>query len=194
MTISEDLIVKSSPGDPKVYESLMVEYFNFVNRLCVSILGDDCDADDAVQETFINAVTHLSDYQPGTNLRSWLARIAVNQCRDRLRRQHTRQRLLDLLKPGAWHAGQAAHTPEETVIRGERQKELRAGVQSLPEKQRVPVLLRYVHGMSISEISQVLQISEGTVHSRLHYALLKLRARLFLPNSAGSTGATEGDQ
>ena len=178
MTNLDDLIRRSTSGDQQVYEALMVEYYNFIFRLSLSILGEPCEADDAAQETFIRAMTHLSGYQTGGNLKSWLAHIAVNFCRDRLRRLKTRNRLLELLIPGTRQAAQAAPSPEETVVRSERQQILYDCVQSLGEKHRLPILLRYVHGMPIAEIAQVLQLSEGTVHSRLHYAHLKLRDRL----------------
>ncbi len=174
----DETIRKSSPGDPLVYEALMVEYFNFILRLTNSILLEPCEADDATQETFIQATTHLADYQAGTNIKNWLAKIAVNTCRDKLRRMKTRNRLLDILKIMSWQNMQASPTPEETVIRNERLRTVQEVVEALDEKHRLPVLLRYVQGMSVSEIAEVLEVNEGTVHSRLHYAHLKLRERL----------------
>ena len=174
----DETIRKSSPGDPLIYEALMVEYFNFIFRLTNSILLEPCEADDATQETFIQATTHLADYQAGTNIKSWLAKIAINICRDKLRRLRTRNRLVELLKVITWQAVQASPTPEETTMRNERQQAIKNGVEALDEKHRLPILLRYVHGMPVAEIAQVLQLSEGTVHSRLHYAHLKLRDRL----------------
>ncbi len=174
----DETIRKSSPGDPLVYEALMVEYFNFILRLTNSILLEPCEADDATQETFIQATTHLADYQTGTNIKNWLAKIAINTCRDKLRRMKTRNRLLDILKIMSWQNMQASPTPEETIIRNERLRTVQEVVEALDEKHRLPVLLRYVQGMSVSEIAEVLEVNEGTVHSRLHYAHLKLRERL----------------
>jgi len=174
----DETIRKSSPGDPLVYEALMVEYFNFIFRLTNSILLEPCEADDATQETFIQAATHLADYQAGTNIKSWLAKIAINTCRDKLRRMKTRNRLLDVLKIISWQSVHAAQTPEETVVRNERQRTIQNVIEELDEKHRLPILLRYVQGMTIQEIAQALDVNEGTVHSRLHYAHLKLRERL----------------
>lgn len=178
MTSLEDIIPKSAPGDPRVYECLMVEYFLFIYRLSFSILGDASEADDAAQETFIRAGSHLDTFQPGTHLKSWLARIAINTCRDQMRRLKTRTRLVDRLKIGSRQTRPTAASTEEVVLRNERQRTLHQSITALDEKHRLPVLLRYVHGMSIQEISQILQLSEGTVHSRLHYAHLKLRHSL----------------
>lgn len=178
MSNLNETIRKSSPGEPLVYEALMVEHFNFIFRLTNSFLQDESEADDAAQETFIRATTHLADYQVGTSIKSWLAKIAINICRDKLRRMKTRKRLLDVLKIISWQSAQASPTPEETVIRNEREQTIRNGIEALDEKHRLPVLLRYVQGMSVSEIAEVLEVNEGTVHSRLHYAHLKLRERL----------------
>ena len=178
MTHLENVIPNVSPGDPQVYECLMVEYFPFIYRLSISILGDASEADDAAQETFIRAVTHLDTFQTGSHLKSWLARIAINVCRDTLRRSKARTRLAQLLGMGSRQTGHSAPSTEEVVLRNERQRSLQRSIAALDEKHRLPILLRYVHGMSIQEISQALKLSEGTVHSRLHYAHLKLRYSL----------------
>ena len=178
MTHLENVIPNASPGDPQVYECLMVEYFPFIYRLSISILGDASEADDAAQETFIRAVTHLDTFQTGSHLKSWLARIAINVCRDTLRRSKARTRLAQLLGMGSLQTGHSAPSTEEVVLRNERQRSLHRSIAALDEKHRLPLLLRYVYGMSIAEISQTLQLSEGTVHSRLHYAHLKLRHSL----------------
>jgi RNA polymerase sigma factor (sigma-70 family) len=174
----DETIRQSTPGDPLLYEALMVDYYNFIHRLTYSILGDACEADDAAQESFIKAVAHLRDYQFGTNIKSWLAKIAINICRDKLRTLKARKRLHDVLKLLSWQTTQGSPTPEETVIRDERKKIIQSEIERLDEKHRLPVLLRYGQGMSIAEIAETLDINEGTVHSRLHYAHLKLRDRL----------------
>ena len=174
----EEIIRQSTPGDPLLYEALMVDYYNFIYRLTNSILGDPCEAEDVAQETFIKAATHLEDYQFGTHIKSWLAKIAINICRDKLRRIKTRKRLQDALKFLSWQTTQGLPTPEETVIGRERHEIIQSVIEGLDEKHRIPILLRYGQGMAISEIAEVLDVTEGTIHSRLHYAHLKLRGRL----------------
>lgn len=174
----DELLRQSSPGDPYVFEALMVNYYNFIYNLTNSILGDPCEADDATQETFIQATTHLSDYQIGTKIKSWLARIAINLCRDKLRKVKTKKRLHEVLKTLSLQKIQTSPTPEERMIKKERQLLIQSVIEGLDEKHRLPILLRYGQAMPISEIAQVLEVSEGTIHSRLHYAHLKLRDRL----------------
>jgi len=174
----DDLIRQSSPGDQNLFEALMVNYYNYIYRLTNSILGDPCEADDAAQETFIRATTHLRDYQVGTNIKSWLTKIAVNLCRDRLRKMKTWKGMQDVLRILSLQTIQKSPTPEEMVIHNEGQSLIHSVIAALDEKHRLPILLRYGQGMSISEIAQVLEVSEGTIHSRLHYAHQKLRDRL----------------
>jgi RNA polymerase sigma-70 factor (ECF subfamily) len=178
MASIEEMIRQSAPGDPRLYEAMMVDYYNTIYRLTKAILQDSDDADDAAQETFLQAAAHIADYQPGTKIKSWLSKIAVNICRDKLRRRKTRLRLLNALKLLSWQARRGSPSPEEAVISGERRRIIRSVIETLDEKHRLPILLRYVQGMAIAEIAEVLEIQEGTVHSRLHYAHLRLRERL----------------
>ena len=174
----DEYIRQSAPGDPRLYELLMVDYYNFIYRLTNAILRDPCEADDAAQETFIQAIRHIDAYQVGTNIKNWLAKIAINICRDKFRRMKTKKLLQDVLKIVSWQAAQGSPKPEDMVIRNERQRIIQEVIETLDEKHRLPVLLRYVQGMAISEVAQVLDVNEGTIHSRLHYAHLKLRDRL----------------
>jgi RNA polymerase sigma-70 factor (ECF subfamily) len=174
----DDMIRQMAPDDPRLSEALVSEYFNFVYHLGCSILGDPSEADDAAQEAFIQTLRSLGRYQPGTNFKAWLARIAINTCRSRQRKARTRQMLQDALQLRWLHQPPREQTPEEVAILSEGQRGLHQAVEDLPEKFRLPVLLRYVHGMSVPEIANVLEAPEGTIHSRLHYAHRRLRQRL----------------
>src|SRR5262245_15622295 len=150
---------------------------NVVYRMC----GNVQIAEDAAQETFIQAWQHLSSYRPQTSLRNWLYRIAVNAATDMLRKD---KRILphsmdDLLltdgRPG----------PELVVSQQERIVLVQKAVLSLPEASRAVLVLREYEGLSYHEISSTLDIPVGTVMSRLNYArkLLKdkLEQKFFLP-------------
>lgn len=176
----DDLVRRSSSGDERAFETLMVEYYNFIRRLTGSILYDPAEAEDATQEAFIRAAAHIHRLQPGANLKNWLARIAVNLCRDKLRRRRTRQRLTEMLKALTWQTAQSTPALEDKLILTERQQAIRSAVDALDDKHRLPILLRYVHEMSVAEIAQILNLNEGTVYSRLHYGHLKLRDRLLV--------------
>lgn len=169
---------KISSSDSSILaETLVNDHFSYLYRLAASILDDPQEADDAVQETILRALAHWQDGPTGPERRGWLTVLAVNYCRDRLRRRKARQSMVNIL--------QALHLAKPSVLSIEDQvgcnqihSELWKSVQALDEKHRLPVILKFVHGMSAVEIAESLQISEGTVYSRLHYAIHKLRERL----------------
>lgn len=164
--------------DPRVCERLMLAYYDFVYHLACAFLGDPDEASDAAQETFLQAALHIDQYECGTSLKSWIAKIAVNTCRSRYRKQKARRRLESVLKVLSFQTAPFTPSPEEHAVAGEQQRLLRQAVDALDEKHRLPVLLRYVHGFSVPEIARTLGEKEGTIYSRLHYAHRKLRERL----------------
>jgi RNA polymerase sigma-70 factor (ECF subfamily) len=164
--------------DSAVCERLVLAYYDFVYHLAYTFLGDPDEAEDAAQETFMQATLHIEQYECGTNLKSWIAKITINTCRMKYRKQKARQRLENFLKRLTIQTTHSQPSPEEHTITGEQRRLLQQAVDALDEKHRLPVLLRYVHGLSVPEIAQALSEKEGTVHSRLHYAHRKLRDRL----------------
>jgi len=179
----EQLLTAGTTDRQSLAESLLDAYFGDVHRLALSILHDEDAADDVAQDTFITALRHIGRYEPGTNLRAWLLTITVNLCRDRLRRRQARQRW-GLLWLGAQRSpADRARDLEAGHVRREANTALWQSVNALDEKHRLPVILRYANGLSIREVADVLNIPEGTVHSRLHHACRKLAATLAVTDS-----------
>lgn len=163
--------------DPVVIETLIGEYGAPVYRLAFSILRDPDDAQDAAQETFIQAAVSLHQYQLGTNFKAWLFRIAVNTCRMTLRKRSVRRIWSQTWETIANLVPRQTET-ESQVIQDETRSELWKLVDHLDEKYRLVVLLRLVHDLKVSEISQVLGINEKTVYTRLYEAFARLRVKL----------------
>jgi RNA polymerase sigma-70 factor (ECF subfamily) len=163
-------------------EDLVEDFYPMVYRLCLSILDDPDEAEDAVQETFIAACTRLKDFREESSLKTWVFAIAVNACRGLLRKRGRRSRLVEMIGRVQIFFGHNP-LPEEVSGAADRSQRLWEAVERLDEKHRLPVLLRYAHDLPCSEIAQVLKISEGTIQSRLHYARKTLAGML----------ASEGD-
>ena len=163
--------------NPDMLEDMVIQYHPQVYRLALSILNHPDDAEDAAQEAMIAAVRSLKDFRGDASLRTWLFAIAINTCRRYLRKRGTRRALMDALSMVATQAARIP-SPEDATSQREEDRQLWSAVDSLDEKHRLPVILRYAHDMPVHEISRVLGISEGTVHSRLFYAREKLQARL----------------
>lgn len=166
-------------------ETLIREHHAYIRRLVLTILDDgsaaaihaEAEADEAAQDTFIAANRAYSGFRGDASVKTWLTRIAVNQCRARLRKRKSRRRMQAAIRTAHGFEA-AARSPEESAVESEMYRRLWRAVDSLGEKHRTPVLLRYVHELSVPEIAASLDLPEGTVHSRLHHARLRLRAHL----------------
>jgi RNA polymerase sigma factor (sigma-70 family) len=167
----------ATAGTTAEIEALMQAHYAYIRRLALSILNDPAEADDAAQETFIAANRGLDGFRGQSSPLTWLTSIAVNQCRGRLRKHKVRQGLLKTLY-GLHLLRPPGEGPERQAVQSEADRQLWRAVDALDEKHRLPVVLRYVHELKVSEIAAVLDLSEGTVHSRLHYARRELQNML----------------
>jgi len=171
------LISNNGVNDPAVMEAMVVEYGAPVYRLALSILRDPADAQDAAQDTFMQAAAALHRYQVGTNFKAWLLKIAVNNCRMILRKRAARRTL-----QRAWESltNLAPRQPgtEAQVMLDETRDELWSIVDSLDEKHRLVVVLRLAHELKVREISLVLGVNEKTVYTRLYDAFARLRVQI----------------
>ncbi len=170
----QTLLKRAKPNDPLVIEALVSEYYGTLYRLAVSVLDDPAEAEDAVQEAFISAMTHLNEYRAEANIKTWMYTITLNTCRGHLRKRRTRATIQQALQ-GLHFVQSPPPQPENEALASETHRQLWQAVDALGEKHRLPILLRYVHELSAPEIAEILNLSEGTVHSRLHYAREKLK-------------------
>ncbi|MEM8862060.1 MAG: RNA polymerase sigma factor [Chloroflexota bacterium] len=156
----------SAPVDQRT-EQLVQHYYPYIVRLVQSIVHDRGEAEDIAQETFIAAMLTIDNETGNINYKAWLSKIAVNKARDLLRRRKVRDRWRGLWNRG--QSGQAAdRMPEEIASTHEVAQQLWLAVESLNEKHRLPIVLRYGHNLSVREIAELLDIKEGTIHSRIH--------------------------
>src|SRR5918993_1756446 len=176
-TIDEtELITRAKNGERNAFSELVYIHAQGVRNVIYRMCGDAQIAEDAAQETFIQAWLHLSSYRPQTSLRSWLYRIAVNAATDMLRKE---KRIL----PNALEDMQLQDPllgPEALFSQEERIVLIQKAVLSLPDACRAVLVLREYEGMSYHEIADALDIPVGTVMSRLNYARKLLKDRLKL--------------
>jgi len=152
------------------------------------LLGAGADADDVVQEAFVKAYRALGSLREGAPFRPWLLRIVANETKNLHRssgRRLLRERRADVLQ-GDFPGLRAAVDPADLAIGREEQEYLRGELQSLPPAQRLVVTCRYLLDMDEAETATVLGIARGTVKSRSHRALDRLRASLVDPRRAGT--------
>ncbi len=154
-------------------ETLIHTHYDAVYRLALSILDEPADAEDAVQETFVAAARALSKLGGDAAVRTRLFAIAVKRCRATLRRRQWRQALSTV-----WPKDASPPLSDSSLPLSETEATLATAARQLKEKHRLPILLRYVNGLTAPEIARALKISEGVVYSRLHYARDYLRPYL----------------
>ena len=143
------------------------------------LLGAGADADDVVQESFVKAYRSLGGFRDGSPFRPWLLRIVANETRNlhrsSIRRQRREQTVAesDALPLLGEHAD-----PADLVVSRDRQQRLRRELLKLPEPQRVVMICRYLIDLDEAETATVLGIARGTVKSRTHRALDRLRSSM----------------
>lgn len=154
-------------GNEPAFRRLVEEHLDSVTRTVTGLLGNTQEVDDVVQEVFVKLHAHLSTFRGDASLKTFITRIAINRSLDVLR---ARKRRRWLQAWGSAHDLETAGGSVEAVDRvanAERNSALRRALNTLPESQRVVVLLRLVEDLSTEETANVLGIKYGTVLSRL---------------------------
>lgn len=174
------LVAGLQQHDARAFEALFDLHADRVYRIAAGMLGNDADAQEVVQATFLSVFEAIDGFEPRARLSTWLYRIAFNHALMLLRRRHPTEELPDddgaLTVPTAlmdWSA-----LPENQLLSAEAQEALRAAILSLPAGLRAAFVLRDIEGLSTSDCAHVQSISETACKVRLHRARLALREQL----------------
>jgi len=157
------LVERCQRGDRKALEELVGFYEKPVFNAAYRILGNPDDAADATQVVFMKAFEHLGQYDPKYKFFSWIYRIAINESINQLKRGRNQQSLDDT-------EISATRSPDATVEAGDLSREIQGGLMELTEDYRTVIVLRHFSECSYAQISDILQIPEKTVKSRLYSA------------------------
>jgi RNA polymerase sigma-70 factor (ECF subfamily) len=170
-------------GDRAEFARLVDAYSSPIYRLGLRMLGNPQDAEDVLQNTFINALTHLKSFEGRSNISTWLYRIAANEALMLIRKRKPEINFepnedaegednADGLRPK--HIVDWSALPENELLSGEARHALDTAIDTLSESLRIVFLLRDIEGLSIKETADALGLTETNVKTRL------LRARMFL--------------
>ena len=168
-----ELAALAQAGDREAFGELVRRYAAKARRVARAVLGNPDDADDAAQDGFLLALRHLGRYDPDRPFGPWLLRIVANAATDRRRRR--RVRTVGAIPPTVRAAGPA---PDREADRRAMHAALERALGTLPERQRVAVVLFDVEGYTHGEIAHVLGIPVGTVRSHVFHARRALRGAL----------------
>jgi RNA polymerase sigma-70 factor (ECF subfamily) len=184
LTSQELSLEKLRAGDRAEFARMVDAFSSPIYRLGLRMLGNPQDAEDILQNTFLNALTHLADFEGRSSLATWLYRIAANEALMSIRRKKPEALIEDLQAEDAnedltpnylvdW-----SNLPEDELLLGEGKKYLDHAIQTLPEKLRIIFIMRDMEGLSIKETADALGLTETNVKTRLLRARLLLRERL----------------
>jgi RNA polymerase sigma-70 factor (ECF subfamily) len=180
----EDLVHLARKRDEAAVRAITARYNRRLFRIARSILRNDAEAEDVVQETYVRAFTGLDMFRGDAAFGTWITRIAMNEALGRLRRQRP---TVDWDTYGAnrhqaeiinFPASAANRDPEQEMVRGEIGAVLEQAIDQLPVAFRVVFVARIVEGMSIEETADLFGLQPATVKTRLHRARLLLRDEL----------------
>ncbi len=163
----KQLVQQILNGDREAFSLVVERYGKQVYSLAYRLTNDPQDAQDLGQEALLRIYQVLDQYDPDRPFFSWMYKVAANQCYSVLRRrreEHAPLEAVEHLVTDEDDAGQ----PERYAQTRENQRTVRDALAGLPESYRMPLALRYLDEMSYREISQVLEISESAVESRIH--------------------------
>ena len=175
------LVRRAQAGDAEAYGELVTMHQAAAFRVAYVLLGTAADAEDAAQEGFVRAYLALDRFRAGEPFRPWLLQVVGNEARNRRRARGRREslavRAIAAVR-GASGGEPLSPAPEVAALEGETQAEVRTAVAALGEGERLVVTCRYLLGLSEAETAAALGIPAGTVKSRLHRGLRRLRDRL----------------
>lgn len=180
-----DLVEKIKDGDFQAFKNLFESHHPEVLNLCFKLIGNKVEAEDVCQEVFVKIYRSIHSFKYKSRLSTWIYRIAVNQCLNHQRKKK-RVRFFQLDDKEEENRGELQEAlinpmhdqPDISLEKKEREKIILDLVNSLPENQRVVMILQRYEGMTCEEIAQVLNASVSSVQSRIYRAKENLAKKI----------------
>lgn len=169
-----DLVQACLAGRSGAFDLIVERHRRPVYQLCYRFVGNHEDASDLSQEVFLRAYRGLGAFRGGSSLATWLYRIGVNLCLNRVSRKTSPTETLDARQ----HVDTRSESASDRVLREERGVQVRRAIAALPPKQRATLVLRMYHELSHEEIAGVLGSSVGAVKANFFHALGNLKKQL----------------
>jgi len=185
----EEVVTRILNGETALFEILMRRYNQRLYRVARSILRDDGEAEDVMQDAYVRAYQHLGQFAGRAKFSTWLTRIAVHEALARAHRGKRYDALegLSAVQGEAMKFASAAPSPEQEVATAQSHAILEEAILSLPESYRTVLMMRDIEELTTAEAAESLDITEQNVKVRLHRARALLRRELY--TRAGVSGA-----
>jgi RNA polymerase sigma-70 factor, ECF subfamily len=182
-----ELVRRAQQGDELAFGLLVENYQRKVYTIALGMVKNPEDAMDIAQDAFVKIHKYLKNFQDSSSFYTWLYRIVVNLCIDHLRKSGKRTKLefddkLDhtnhMVEGGEMMANRLDTNPAKMLGRRELAQHIQAAVEELPPYHKAVIIMREVEGMSYAEMAKAMNVSKGTIMSRLHHARQKLQRAL----------------
>jgi RNA polymerase sigma-70 factor, ECF subfamily len=161
---TEILVIRSQQGEKEAFGLLVELWQKPLLTFALRYLEQETEALDVVQETWISVIKKLNKLQNPSLFVSWLFRVLTNKCIDRIRKKQNEEKLIN-----------NANMDSATSKASNENEDLEQAIQKLPDEHRTLIIMRFGQGLQVGQIAALLNIAEGTVKSRLHRALSRLR-------------------
>ena len=179
-----ELIRKAKQGDMLAFEELILKHEKIVYNVALRMMNHSEDAKDISQEVFLKAYLSVANFDERSIFSTWLYRITHNTCIDEMRKRKGKQSYSleeELENEEGSMQRQIADegdTPEESLLRQEQKSEILQALDTLSEEHKAAIILRDVKGLSYEEIAEILELSLGTVKSRISRARNQLKIEI----------------
>ena len=187
-TLSDDEIVDAVlDGHTALFEILMRRHNERIYRAARAILKDDSEAEDVMQQAYVNAYAHLRQFDKRAQFATWLTRITINEALARVRRIHTYRSVdEDTMDMETFMNRAETSDPEQQAVAGELRAVLESAIDRLADGAREVFILRDVEGMSTAEVAAALDVSDDVVKTRLSRARAAIRRDLIARTGASA--------
>ena len=189
----EELVALATAGDSDSFNQLIVRWERSIFALAFRVLGREEDARDVCQETFLRAFRGIKAFKGQSKFSSWLYRIALNLCRDWIRRERRSATLAPLdeeTEPAPPPGAAVPETAEDRAVRRDLRRVINRAMSALSDDQRITIVLKEYHGLTFREIADLQGCPLSTVKTRLYQGLGVLRRRLQREGVDGAAGVS----
>ncbi|PYQ82595.1 MAG: RNA polymerase sigma factor [Acidobacteria bacterium] len=174
MMTDAEIVERVRAGETALFEILMRRHNQRIYRVARAVIKDEADTEDVMQQAYINAFTHLSQFQDRSQFSTWLTRITVHEALARRRKWKPEETSEDVMET----LTSPQPDPERQAYAAELRRVLEAAVDSLPETYRLVFMLRDIEGLSTSETAAGLELGDEAVKTRLHRARAMVRSAI----------------
>jgi len=172
------LITRAKQGNVEAFEALVRKYQQSIYYLCRGMTGSHQSADDLSQDTFIKAYFALDKFKDGMNFFTWIRKIAVNNTLNFIKKSKREEPWEENGENIRGHSSMGQELPQEMLQRNRMEQTFKRALKALPAEQKIVFILRVFENQSYKDIAKILNISQGTVMSRLSRAREKIKSSM----------------